>query len=83
MWNGWNGWEYVTRTLWTIDQYPEGEKSEECAQRGQSDSDEDYKRGVPKELNVVMIHPLCRFFIPTYTAMSGCADSFVLFLCFF
>ena len=73
----------MTRPLWTIDQYPEGERIEECAKRRQNDSDEDYKRGVPKELNVVMMHPLCSLFIPTYTAMSACADSFVLFLCVF
>ena len=83
MWSGSNVWEFMTRPLWTIDQYPEGEIIEECAQRRQNDSDEDYKRGVTKELNVVMMHPLCSLFIQTYTAMSACADSFVLFLCVF
>ena len=83
MWSGLNAWEFVRRPLWTINQYPEGERIEECAQRRQNDSDKDYKRGVPKELNVVMMHPLCSLFIPTYTARSACADSFVLFLCVF
>ena len=59
VWSGLNAWEFVAGTLWTIDQYPEGKRIEECAQRGQNDSDGDYKRGVPKELNVVTMHPLC------------------------
>ena len=82
MGSGSNAWEFVTRPLWTIHQYPEGERIEDCAQRRQNDSDEDYKRGVPKELNVVMMHPLCSLFIPTYTAMSACADSLFSFFAF-
>ena len=52
MWSGLNAREFVTLPLGTSDQYPEGEKIEECAQRRQNDSAEDYKKGVPKELNV-------------------------------
>ena len=52
MWSGFNAWEFVTRPLWTIHQYPEGERIEECGQRRQNDSNQDYKNRVPKELNV-------------------------------
>ena len=52
MWSALNAWEFVTRPLWTIDQYPEGESIEECTQRRQNDSDEDYKKGVRKEPNL-------------------------------
>ena len=52
VWSGLNAWEFVTRPLWTINQYLEGERIEDCAQPRQRDSDEDYKKGVPKELNV-------------------------------
>ena len=52
VWSGLNTWDFVTRPLWTIDQYPQGERIEECAQRRQNDSDGDYKKGIPKELNV-------------------------------